>query len=175
MHLKAENRVFSLFSNVSVSRNIPDCLTMIEKIMASLESLPTEDLLNIRKNLDELIKAKYDNDLGKRKGKRAKVKISGNVEIEREKEFFFKHHKIIILEMSVNGLVFSIKGTIIDGDILCVSFRVPSTGEKKIIDCQAVRVQEIKPGTIPEYEVAAIAVGKEAVKDYKDMLRKRGQ
>ena len=87
---------------------------MIEKIMASLESLPTEDLLEIRKNLDELIRSKYDDALGKRKGKRAKVKIAGNVEIEREKEFFFTLHKIIILEMSVNGLVFSIKGTVID-------------------------------------------------------------
>ena len=147
---------------------------MIDKIMASLESLPTEDLLNIRTNLDELIKSKYD-DLGKRKGRRAKVKISGNLEIEREKEFFYKFHKIIIQEMSVNGLVFSINGTVIDGDILCVSFRVPTTGEKKIIDCQAIRVKEVKPGTIPQYEVVAMAVGKEAVKKYKDMLRKRGQ
>jgi hypothetical protein len=60
---------------------------MIEKIMASLESLPTEDLIIIRKNLDELIRSKYDDDLGKRKGERDKVKISGNLEIEREKEF----------------------------------------------------------------------------------------
>ena len=77
--------------------------------------------------------------------------------------------------MSVNGLVFSIKGTVIEGDILRVSFRVPSTGEQKIIDCRAVRVQEIKSSTIPEYEVVAIAVSKEAAKDYKDMLRKRGK
>jgi hypothetical protein len=148
---------------------------MIEKIMASLESLPTEDLLTVRKNLDELIRSKYDNDLGKRKGQRAKVKIAGQVEIEREKEFFFKLHKIVVLEMSVNGLVFSIKATVIEEDILRVSFRVPSTGEKKIIDCQAVRVQEITPGNIPEFEVVAIAVSKEAVKDYRDKLRKRGQ
>ncbi len=148
---------------------------MIDKIMASLESLPTEELLNIRTNLDELIKSKYDDDLGKRKGKRAKVKIAGNVEIEREKEFFYKFHKITIQEMSVNGLVFTINGTVIDGDILCVSFRVPSTGEKKIIDCQAIRVKETKPGTIPECEVVAMAVSKEAVKNYRDMLRKRGQ
>ncbi len=60
---------------------------MIEKIMASLESLPTEDLLIIRKNLDELIRSKYDDDLGKRKGERDKVIIYGNLEIEREKEF----------------------------------------------------------------------------------------
>ena len=143
--------------------------------MASLESLPTEDLLNIRTNLDELIKSKYDDDLGKRKGRRAKVKISGNLEIEREKEFFYKFHKIIIQEMSVNGLVFSINGTVIDGDILCVSFRVPTTGEKKIIDCQAIRVKEVKSGTTPQCEVVAMAIGKEAVKKYKDMLRKRGQ
>ena len=147
---------------------------MIEKIMASLESLPTEDLIIIREKLDNLIQSKYADDLGKRKGQRAKVKISGNLEIEREKEFFYKFHKIIIREMSINGLVFSVKGTVIDGDILRVSFRVPSTGEKKIIDCQALRVKEIKPGAIPEYEVAALAVNKEAVKDYQDMLRKRG-
>lgn len=132
MHLKVGNRVSDLFSIVSVSWITPDRFTMIEKIMASLESLPTENLLIIRKNLDELIKSKYDNDLGKRKGTRAKVKIAGNVEIEREKEFFFKLHKIIIQEMSVNGLVFTLKGTVIDGDILRVSFRVPSTGEKKL-------------------------------------------
>ena len=77
--------------------------------------------------------------------------------------------------MSVNGLVFSIKGTVIDGDLLKVSFRVPLTGEKKIIDCQAVRITETKQGTIPELEIAAMAVNKNAVKHYKDMLRKRGQ
>ena len=142
--------------------------------MASLESLPTEDLIIIREKLDELVQSRYADDLGKRKGQRAKVKISGNLEIEREKEFFYKFHKIIIREMSINGLVFSLKGTVITGDILRVSFRVPSTGEKKIIDCQALRVKEIKPGDIPEYEVAALAVNKEAVKDYQDMLRKRG-
>jgi hypothetical protein len=147
---------------------------MIEKIMASLESLPTKDLIVIRDNLDELIQSKYDDDLGKRKSQRAKVKILGSLEIEREKEFFYKFHKIIIREMSINGLVFSLKGTVIDGDILRVSFRVPSTGEKKIIDCQALRVKEIKHGAIPEYEVAALAVNKEAVKDYQDMLKKRG-
>jgi len=142
--------------------------------MASLESLPTEDLIIIREKLDELVQSRYADNLGKRKGQRAKVKISGKLEIEREKEFFYKFHKIIIREMSINGLVFSVKGTVIDGDILRVSFRVPSTGEKKIIDCQALRVKEIKPGDIPEYEVAALAVNKEAVKDYQDMLRKRG-
>ena len=101
--------------------------------MASLESLPTDELIKIRKNLDQLIKEKFDKDLGKRQGHRAKVKIVGQAEIEREKEFFYKLHKILIQEMSVNGLVFSIKGTVIDGDLLKVSFRIPSTGEKKIL------------------------------------------
>ena len=77
--------------------------------------------------------------------------------------------------MSVNGLVFSIKGTIIDGDLLKVSFRVPSTGEKKIIDCQAVRVVETKPGTVPQFELAAKAVTQDEVKNYKYMLSKRGK
>ena len=140
-----------------------------------MESLPTDELIKIRKDLDQLIKEKFDKDLGKRQGHRAKVKIVGQAEIEREKEFFYKLHKIIIQEMSVNGLVFSIKGTVIDGDLLKVSFRIPSTGEKKIIDCQAVRVMETKPGTIPEFEVAAMAVTQDAVKSYKDMLRKRGK
>ncbi|MEK9629715.1 MAG: hypothetical protein VW455_11935 [Nitrospinota bacterium] len=148
---------------------------MTEKIMAALEGLSTDELIKIRKDLDQLIKKKFDNDLGKRQGHRAKVKISGNVEIEREKEFFYKLHKILITEMSVNGMVFTIKGTVIDGDLLKVSFRVPSTGEKKIIDCQAVRVLETKPGTIPEFEVAAMAVTQDEVKNYKDMLRKRGK
>ena len=143
--------------------------------MASLESLPTDELIKIRKDLDQLIKEKFDKDLGKRQGQRAKVKIVGQAEIEREKEFFYKLHKIIIQEMSVNGLVFSIKGTVIDGDLMKVSFRIPSTGEKKIIDCQAVRVMETKPGTIPEFEVAAMAVTQDIVKSYKDMLRKRGK
>ena len=143
--------------------------------MASLESLSTDELIKIRKDLDQLIKEKFDKDLGKRQGQRAKVKIVGQAEIEREKEFFHKLHKILIQEMSVNGLLFSIKGTVIDGDLLKVSFRIPSTGEKKIIDCLAVRVTETKPGTIPEFEVAAMAVTQDIVKSYKDMLRKRGQ
>ena len=148
---------------------------MTEKFMAALEGLSTEELIKIRKDLDQIIKNKFDKELGKRQGQRAKVKIPGNVEIEREKEFFYKLHKILIKEMSVNGLVFSIKGIVIDGDLLKVSFRVPSTGEKKIIDCQAVRITETKSGTIPELEVAAMAITQDAVKNYKDMLRKRGQ
>ena len=143
--------------------------------MAALEGLSTEELIKIRKDLDQLIRDKFDKELGKRQGQRAKVKIPGSLEIEREKEFFYKLHKILIKEMSVNGLVFSIKGTVIDGDLLKVSFRIPSTGEKKIIDCQAVRITETKQGTIPELEIAAMAVSKDAVKNYKDMLRKRGQ
>ena len=61
---------------------------MTEKTMALLESQSTEELIKIRKDLDQLIKKKFNKDLGKRQGHRAKVKIAGNVEIEREKEFF---------------------------------------------------------------------------------------
>ena len=91
------------------------------------------------------------------------------------REFFDKLHKITIQEMSVNGLVFSIRGTVIDGDLLKDSFRIPSTGEKKIIDCQAVRIVETKPGTIPQFEVVAVAVTQDEVKNYKYMLSKRGK
>ena len=52
-------------------------------------SLPTDELIKIRKDLDQLIKEKFDKDLGKRQGHRAKVKIVGQAEIEREKEFFY--------------------------------------------------------------------------------------
>ncbi len=121
--------------------------------MVSLGSLPTEDLLKIRENLDELIRSKYDADLGKRKGKGAKIKIAGQLEIEREKEFFYKPHKTTIQEMSTNGLVFFCEENRHRWRYFTSLFSsAPSTGEKKIIDCQAVRVNEIKPGTIPESE-----------------------
>jgi hypothetical protein len=76
--------------------------------------------------------------------------------------------------MPINDFVFSVKGIVLDERISRVSFRVSTTGEKKIIDCQAIRVKEIKPSTIREYEVAAITLRKKVVKDYHDLLRKRG-
>lgn len=61
--------------------------------MASLENLSTDELIKIRKNLDQLIKEKFDKDLGKRQGQRTKVKIVDQAEIERKKEFFINYIK----------------------------------------------------------------------------------
>ena len=151
---------------------------MWRKILSSLENYSLDDLHQLRNHLDLLIqKKKYEKKikLDKRIGHRAHVKIAGTVEIEREKEFFDQTHKINIHEMSTNGLILTIPATVIENDILTVTFRLPSNGERKVIDCQAMRVKEIssKDGII--YEVAARAVDKGAVKAYRSMLKNRGQ
>jgi len=151
---------------------------MWRTILSSLENYSLDDLLQLRDRLDLLIqKKKYTQKttLDKRTGHRAHVNIAGTVEIEREKEFFDQIHKIDIHEMSTNGLTLTVPATVIENDILAVTFRMPSNGEKKVIDCQAMRVKEVssKGGTI--YEVAARAVDKKAVKAYRNMLKKRGQ
>ncbi|QPJ64162.1 MAG: hypothetical protein G3M78_01590 [Candidatus Nitrohelix vancouverensis] len=148
---------------------------MLQDIISSLDELPLEDLLKVKNHLDRLIKFEDQKSLGKRQVKRAKTKLTASLEIEREKEFFDQTHKIEITEMSVNGFVFSSAATVIDGDILQISFRHPATGEKKFIDCQAVRINENKEKTGSLYEVAAKIVDKAAVKAYRDMLKKRGK
>ena len=77
--------------------------------------------------------------------------------------------------MSANGLTLTIPATVIENDVLAVTFRLPSNGERKVITCQAMRVKEIssKDGII--YEVAAQAVDESAVKAYRSMLKNRGQ
>jgi len=77
--------------------------------------------------------------------------------------------------MSINGILFTIPATVIEGDILAITFRSPSNGEKKFIDCQATRIQEIPGSGGGQYEVAARAVDKNAVKTYRDMLKNRGK
>ena len=42
--------------------------------MASLEGFSTNELIKIRKDLDELIKNKFDKELGKRQGQEQKLK-----------------------------------------------------------------------------------------------------
>ena len=151
---------------------------MLEKIWASVEQLPLEDLLKLKKNLDNLIntgKPSTETALHQRKNSRARVKIAGTAEIEREAEFFYKTHKITIHEMSVNGLLFTVPATVIENDILIVSFRNPSTGEKKNINCQATRVKEIPASTGIQYEVAAQAVDRKTVIAYREMLKNRGK
>lgn len=151
---------------------------MWRKILGFLENYSLEDLHQLKNHLDLLIqKKKYaqESTLDKRIGHRADVKITGTVEIEREKEFFDQTHKVKIHEMSTNGLTLTIPAAVIENDILAVTFRLPSNGEKKVIDCQAMRVKEIpsKDGII--YEVAAQAVDKRTVKAYRNMLKNRGK
>ena len=151
---------------------------MWRKILSSLENYSLDDLYQLKNHLDLLIKKKniaQKISLDKRIGHRAHVKIAGTMEIEREKEFFDQTHKVNIHEMSTNGLTLTVLATVIKNDILAVTFRLPSNGERKVIDCQAMRVKEIssKDGMI--YEVAARAVDKGAVKAYRSMLKNRGQ
>ena len=77
--------------------------------------------------------------------------------------------------MSINGMVLNIPATVIQNDILIVTFRLPSNGEKKIINVQAMRVKETLSDRTILYEVAAQAVDKNTVKAYRNMLKNRGK
>ena len=151
---------------------------MFHEILSSLETFSLKDLHHFKDHLDLLIKKKSyteKNILDKRVSHRASVKISGTAEIEREREFFDKTHKVNIQEMSTNGLVLTIPATVIQDDILITTFRLPSNGERKIVNCKAMRVKEILSNGNSVYEVAARAVDKSEVKAYREMLKKRGQ
>ena len=150
---------------------------MWRKTLSSLEKFSLDDLHQLRDHIDLLIKKKYSQkvSLDKRVSHRANVKITGTVEIEREKEFFDQTHKVNIHEMSTHGLSLTTPATVIKNDILAVTFRLPSNGERKIIDCQAMRVKETSSKNGIIYEVAARAVDKSAVKAYRTMLKKRGK
>ena len=151
---------------------------MWQKILSSLGTFSLVVLHHFRDRLDLLIKKKSYTEksaLDKRTGHRAHIKIAGTAEIEREREFFGQIHKIKIHEMSTNGLVLTIPATVIQDDILAVTFRLPSNGEKKIIDCQAMRIKETSFNGSTVCEVAARAVSKNEVKAYRDMLKNRGK
>ena len=77
--------------------------------------------------------------------------------------------------MSTNGLVLTIPATVIQDDILIATFRLPSNGERKIVNCKAMRVKEILSNGNSVYEVAARAVDKSEIKAYQEMLKKRGK
>ena len=150
---------------------------MWQKTLPVLENFSLSDLHQLRGHLDLLIKKKIyakKSALDKRASHRANVKIFGTAEIEREREFFDKTYKISIYEMSINGMVLNIPATVIQNDILIVTFRLPSNGEKKIINVQAMRVKETLSDRTTLYEVAAQAVDKNTVKAYRSMLKNRG-
>ncbi len=151
---------------------------MFQEMLSSLKNFSLKDLHHFKDRLDLLIQKKNyaeKNILDKRVSHRARVKISGTAEIEREREFFDQTHKINIQEMSTNGLVLTIPATVIQDDILIASFRLPSNGERKVVDCQAMRVKEIVSNGNTTYEVAARAVDKNEVKAYRNMLKNRGK
>jgi hypothetical protein len=151
---------------------------MFQEILSSLETCSLRDLHHFKDRLDLLIQKKNyaeKNILDKRLSHRARVKIPGTAEIEREREFFDQTHKINIQEMSTNGLVLTIPATVIQDDILITTFRLPSNGERKIVNCKAMRVKEILSNGNSVYEVAARAVDKSEIKAYREMLKKRGK
>ena len=151
---------------------------MFQKMLSSLETFSLKDLHHFKERLDLLIQKKSyteKNILDKRASHRARVKISGTAEIEREREFFDQTHKINIQEMSTNGLVLTISATVIQDDILVTTFRLPSNGERKIVNCKAMRVKEISSNGTGVYEVAAQAVDKSEMRAYREMLKKRGK
>ena len=151
---------------------------MLRKMLSSLETFSLGDLHHFKDRLEILIKRKTYAEktaLDKRGSHRACVKIMGTAEIEREREFFDQTHKINIHEMSTNGLVLTIPATVIQDDILTTTFRLPSNGERKVVNCKAMRVKEILSNGNGVYEVAARAVDKSEIKAYREMLKKRGQ
>jgi hypothetical protein len=153
-------------------------LTMWQKTLPVLKNFSLHDLHQLRGHLDLLIKKKTHDQksaLDKRASHRANVKIFGTAEIEREREFFDQTHKVSIHQMSINGMVLNISTTVIQDDILVVTFRLPSNGEKKIINLQAMRVKETLSDRTALYEVAAKAVDKNTVKVYRNMLKNRGK
>jgi len=151
---------------------------MFHEMLSSLETFSLKDLHHFKDRLDLLIQKKNyaeKNILDKRASHRARVKISGTAEIEREREFFDQTHKINIQEMSTNGLVLTIPATIIQNDVLITTFRLPSNGERKIVNCKAMRVKEVLSNGNSVYEVAARAVDRSEIKAYREMLKKRGE
>jgi len=148
---------------------------MRKKILSFLETLPVKELKQFRRVLDQIIQNKLNTELRRRSGQRAKVRISATANIERESEFFHKEHRITIRDLSTSGLLFTTEAPIINNDILAVTFRSPSNGEQRSINCQAVRVKENHQHSHWEYEVGAKSVDRQVVRAYREMLKNRGR
>lgn len=144
------------------------------KIVSFLKALPIRELLQFRRVLNLIIQNKLKTELGRRRGKRARVRIPAIANIERETEFFNKVHKITIHDLSTNGLLFTTEAPVINNDILAVTFRSPNNGAQRSVNCQAVRVKETNQHSW-ECKVGAKAVDGQAVRVYREMLKKRGR
>lgn len=147
---------------------------MLQKIVKLLETLTQDELFKLKDIIDQHIRSEFVGDSGKKRDKRIKVNIAATCLVEREKEFFVKEHKIAIVEMSLQGIVFRTSTIVYKNDILNIMFRSPTTGESKNINCQALRVKELANKERFKFEVAAKAVDEKVVKVYRDMLNKRG-
>ncbi len=146
---------------------------MLEKIIKVLEKMNKEDLLKLKEVIEHLLKSKFASEPGKRVSNRVPVNLPATCLIEREKEFFIKEHKATIINLSISGLRFRVFAEVHPEDIVNVSFRSPSTGEKKYIDCQVVRAKVLKGKAKFEMEVAAQAVDQSVVKSFREMLKNR--
>jgi hypothetical protein len=148
---------------------------MKSKILEDLKKLDKNQLLQLRNDLDQLIKEKDEGELEKRNNNRVSLNIAATCEVEREKQFFELQHKIRILDLSSKGLRFKSDDPLLEDDLLAVFFRSPSNGVEKKIDCKIIRVTEIDENRTKKYEIAARGVTKEEVRRYKEWLSKRGQ
>lgn len=142
----------------------------LEKILLDLS---LEELNGLLSETERLIREKTSVDLGRRKHKRIGMNLQASCEVEREKEFFDREHKICIRDLSASGLRFQASEPLLVNDLIMVYFRSPSNGAQKKIDCRVVRVEEAKNKARIEYHISAQAVGKDYVKKYKDWLSKR--
>ncbi len=149
---------------------------MKSKILEDLKKLDKNQLLQLRNDLDQLIKEKQEGNLEeKRNNKRVSLNIAATCEVEREKQFFELQHKIRILDLSSKGLRFKSDDPLLEDDLLSVFFRSPSNGIEKKIDCKIIRVTEVDEGETKKYQIAARGVNKEEVRRYKEWLSKRGK
>lgn len=150
-------------------------IIMKSKILEDLKKLDKNQLLQLRDDIDQLIKENNEEKPEKRKNQRVPLNIAATCEVEREKQFFELQHKIRILDLSSKGLRFKSDDLLLEDDLLSVFFRSPSNGIEKKIDCKVVRVTEVEEDGTKKYHMAAKAVSKEEVRRYKEWLSKRGK
>ena len=148
---------------------------MLEKIISLMKDRDLNELQSLRDQLTELIQSRLENESDRRKHKRAPVHIPATLEIEREQEFFYQTHKATTRDLTIEGVGFTTDASLIKDDILTISFRLPSSGERKTVDCKVVRVRETRKNSDIIFDVGAVAVDKKTVMSYRDMLKNRGK
>lgn len=148
---------------------------MLEKFKKFIKKLSKEELFQIKKIVEQQINEIYKHELGERTNRRVKLEMPATCIIEREKELDFQEHKIATIDMSTTGILFRTSAAINQDDILDIKFQFPSSSEKKFIDCQVVRIKELKDRSGFSLEVACKALDEETKKDYKEVRRKINQ